>query len=72
MVDNVHTFDTTLSVIANNVDRVDTDCAKIYPAEQHILGVINNDIYQQRKKRSRKIGLMNKHSKEILFNVSSG
>ncbi|MBA2249403.1 MAG: DUF4270 family protein [Chitinophagaceae bacterium] len=45
VVDNVHTFDTSLAVIANNFDLVDTDCAKIYPAEQHILGVINNDPY---------------------------
>ena len=45
VVDNVHTFDTTLDVIANNFDSVDKDCAKIYPLDDHVLGTISNDPY---------------------------
>ncbi|MEP6596953.1 MAG: DUF4270 family protein, partial [Ginsengibacter sp.] len=45
VVDNVHTFDTTLDVIANNFDSVSKDCAKIYPLDDHILGTISNDPY---------------------------
>ena len=44
-VDNVNTFDTTLEVIANNFDSVSTDCAKIYPSDDHVLGTISNDPY---------------------------
>ena len=45
VVDNVHTFDTVLSVIANNFDSVSSDCAKIYPSDYHSLGQISNDPY---------------------------
>ena len=44
-VDNVNTFDTVLDVIANNFDSVLTDCTKIYPSDDHVLGTINNDPY---------------------------
>lgn len=44
-VDNVNTFDTVLTVIANNFDTVSTDCANVYPSENHVLGYIGNDQY---------------------------
>ena len=45
VVDNIHTFDTTLSVIANNFDSVQKDCAKVYPDGLFALGSIRNDPY---------------------------
>ena len=45
VVDNVHTFDTVLSVIANNFDSVSKDCIKILPSDYHTLGYISNDPY---------------------------
>ncbi len=45
VVDNIHTFDTTLSVIANNFDSVQKDCAKVYPDGLFALGAIKNDPY---------------------------
>lgn len=45
VVDNVHTFDTVLSVIANNFDSVSKDCVKIFPGDFHSLGFISNDPY---------------------------
>ncbi|MEP6615771.1 MAG: DUF4270 family protein [Ginsengibacter sp.] len=45
VVDNVHTFDTVLSVIANNFDSVSKDCAKVFPGDFHSLGYISNDPY---------------------------
>lgn len=45
VVDNVHTFDTVLSVIANNFDSVSKDCVKIFPGDFHSLGYISNDPY---------------------------
>ncbi|HSQ43756.1 MAG TPA: DUF4270 family protein [Ginsengibacter sp.] len=40
-VDNIHTFDTTLSVIANNFDT--GVCDSVYRTDLHALGFINND-----------------------------
>jgi hypothetical protein len=45
VVDNIHTFDTTLSVIANNFDSVQKDCAKVYPDGLFALGYIKSDPY---------------------------
>lgn len=44
-VDNVNTFDTTLSVIANNFDSTlqGKNCTVIYPTDDHVLGTITND-----------------------------
>ncbi len=44
-VDNVNTFDTTLNVIANNIDSVSLGkgCTVIYPTDDHALGYIGND-----------------------------
>jgi hypothetical protein len=47
-VDNVNTFDTTLSIIANNFDSTSfagKGCAKIFPTDDHALGFISNDPY---------------------------
>ncbi len=43
VVDNVNTFDTLIDVIANNFDSA--DCARVYPADDHVLGYISNDPY---------------------------
>lgn len=40
-VDNIHTFDTTFSIIANNFD--DTECDSNHRYNLQALGVINND-----------------------------
>lgn len=40
-VDNIHTFDTTLSVIANNFD--DSECDTIHRNNLQALGIISND-----------------------------
>lgn len=40
-VDNVNTFDTVLSVVANNFDTA--GCTTIYPSDNHVLGFISND-----------------------------
>ena len=45
VIDNVHTFDTVLSVIANNFDSAFKDCATIFPGDDHSLGYISNDPY---------------------------
>ena len=44
-VDNVNTFDTIISVVANNFDSIPLGnvCTIIYPAEDHALGSITND-----------------------------
>ena len=42
-VDNVHTFDTSLSVIAINYDSVNTFCDTLYRHSDHALGYISND-----------------------------
>lgn len=42
-VDNVHTFDTTLTVIANNFDI--PVCDSVYRTDLHALGIIPNDPY---------------------------
>ena len=42
-VDNVNTFDTLITVIANTIDSSATDCPTIYPGEDHALGIIKND-----------------------------
>jgi hypothetical protein len=42
-VDNIHTFDTTLSVIANNFDTA--VCDSVYRSDLHALGIIPNDPY---------------------------
>ena len=44
-IDNVYTFDTTLSVIANNFDSASKDCVKLYPTDDRPLGYIANDPY---------------------------
>lgn len=41
-VDNIHTFDTTLNVIANNFDDPNT-CDSIVASDLHALGIISND-----------------------------
>src|SRR5664279_3520194 len=41
VVDNIHTFDTTLDVIANNFDPL--ACDSVYVTDLHALGVIPND-----------------------------
>lgn len=43
VVDNVHTFDTTLNVIANNFDT--PVCDSVYRSDFHALGIISNDPY---------------------------
>ncbi|MEO6906117.1 MAG: DUF4270 family protein [Ginsengibacter sp.] len=40
-VDNIHTFDTTFSIIANNFD--DTECDTIHRENLQALGIISND-----------------------------
>jgi Domain of unknown function (DUF4270) len=45
VIDYVHTFDTVLTVIANNFDSASKDCNKIYPGDNHTLGYISNDPY---------------------------
>jgi hypothetical protein len=45
VVDNVHTFDTLLEVVANNFDSVAKDCAEVYYSDDHVLGYISNDPY---------------------------
>lgn len=42
-VDNIHTFDTTLNVIANNFDT--PVCDSVYRSDLHALGIIPNDPY---------------------------
>ena len=42
-VDNIHTFDTTLNVIATNFDS--TFCDSVYRSDLHVLGIIPNDPY---------------------------
>jgi Domain of unknown function (DUF4270) len=42
-VDNIHTFDTTLTVIANNFDT--PDCDSVYRTDLHAFGFIPNDPY---------------------------
>ena len=42
-VDNVSTFDTTVSVIANNYDSASKDCVKLFPTDERPLGYISND-----------------------------
>ena len=42
-VDNVSTFDTTISVIANNYDSSGKDCIKLYPTDDRPMGFISND-----------------------------
>lgn len=47
-VDNVNTFDTIISVVANNIDSTvfpGKGCATIYPTDDHVLGYISNDPY---------------------------
>ena len=44
-VDNVNTFDTTISILANNYDSFRVDCAKIYPTDERPLGYISDDPY---------------------------
>lgn len=46
-VDNVNTFDTIISVVANNIDSLPfgKGCAIIYPTDDHALGYISNDPY---------------------------
>ena len=41
-VDNIHTFDTTLNIIANNFDDPNT-CDSIIASDLHALGIISND-----------------------------
>lgn len=41
-VDNIHTFDTTLRVVANNFDAV-PQCEEVFQNDLHALGVISND-----------------------------
>jgi Domain of unknown function (DUF4270) len=43
VVDNIHTFDTTLDVIANNFDPL--SCDSVYRADLHALGIIPADPY---------------------------
>ena len=43
-VDNIHTFDTTLNVIANNFD-YDNPCDSVGRTNLHALGIIANDPY---------------------------
>ncbi len=45
VVDNISTFDTTIDVIVNNFDSVDTQCDSIADADFHALGIISNDPY---------------------------
>ncbi len=42
-VDNVNTFETTINVVANNIDSSSTNCFTIYPLEDHSLGYISNN-----------------------------
>ncbi|MEO8110172.1 MAG: DUF4270 family protein [Ginsengibacter sp.] len=42
-VDNIHTFDTTFDIIANNFDDISTACDSVNYADAHALGIINND-----------------------------
>src|SRR5665647_408771 len=42
VVDNIHTFDTTLTVIANNYDDASI-CDSVYRSDLHVLGIIAND-----------------------------
>lgn len=44
-VDNVNTFDTTLSVIANNFDSAANACGVVFATDEHALGYISNDPY---------------------------
>jgi len=43
VVDNIHTFDTTLLVVANNFDPV--NCDSVYRSDMHAMGIIPNDPY---------------------------
>ncbi len=43
VVDNINTFDTTFTVIANNFDS--TVCDSVYRSDLHALGIIPNDPY---------------------------
>ena len=43
-VDNIHTFDTSLSVIANNFDNLG-ECDSVSRNDLHALGIISNDPY---------------------------
>ncbi len=42
-VDNIHTFETTFDVVANNFDNVTSTCDSINYSDAHALGIINND-----------------------------
>ncbi|MDQ6761385.1 MAG: DUF4270 domain-containing protein [Bacteroidota bacterium] len=42
-VDNIHTFETTFDVVANNFDNVISTCDSVHYADAHALGIINND-----------------------------
>lgn len=44
-VDNVNTFDTSISVIANNFDPQNTDCFHFSGTDDYAMGFINNDPY---------------------------
>jgi hypothetical protein len=43
-VDNIHTFDTSLNVIAKNFDDLST-CDSVQRSDLHALGIISNDAY---------------------------
>ena len=43
VIDNIHTFDTTFTVIANNFDS--PSCDSVYRTDVHALGIIPNDPY---------------------------
>ena len=45
VVDNIHTFDTTIDVIAVNFDSVISECDSLRSTDLHTLGVIGNDPY---------------------------
>ncbi|MEO6187517.1 MAG: DUF4270 family protein [Ginsengibacter sp.] len=43
VVDNIHTFDTTLDVLAMNFDSVSSECEAVNVNDLHALGIIEND-----------------------------
>ncbi|MDQ6843482.1 MAG: DUF4270 domain-containing protein [Bacteroidota bacterium] len=45
VVDNIHTFETTLDVVANNFDDLSVACDSVHISDLHALGIINNDPY---------------------------
>lgn len=45
VVDNIHTFDTTIEVIANNFDTLSTECDSMSATDLHALGIIDDDPY---------------------------